>query len=291
MFCRLMSSIHVQESLPYFAEKTPLGRCEWTRGSDNWMYLKNALPWAELQGAPLQELGSAVIFRAGCYEASKQIINEQELAKKLDGSNVYQMLSTLFIAYRSSRGWRVAFAPIQNTAEGVKVAIEGQELNAKGQELILPLEGLVGDMIAQAKKSRRIVLPLESTPLDLSTAPSKGGSEYAKNDHVIALHGGGSVGREIAEIHAGYLHDCNKPVGVVYELTMTNLDGILPKNDSLANTHAVIRRVGLGGVGYGNFNDVGAGGYFSGVGRARGEVHVVAQKISAKHGSKCSVRA
>lgn len=247
---------------PYNAEDTPLGPCGWTRGSDIDLHLRDALPWANAQGASLQELSGAVLIRAGLYNAQKK---GSQVGR--DGSNSHQIVRTLAISYRTPQGgWQVAFAPLPDTDAGVTLATAVFEANMNCKQLILPLDGIVAEMLKVAREDARIVPALDNSALDLSVAPRKSGSAYENHPHVIAAFGGKNAGKEIAGIYAAYLRDRKIKNGHFSELADHDLEGILPSSDERAKKHAVIHQVSLGGddeyIGrvfsaYDEFNDSG----------------------------------
>ncbi|VVB81221.1 Uncharacterised protein [uncultured archaeon] len=262
----------VEKRFPYSA-KTPVGEYGWTCGSTENMPLFKALPWAVSQGIPLHELDGAILIRAGLHEAQKR-----DPSVSLDGSNLYQIVNTLSVARRSKNGWTISYCKLPNSEESVNLAEEGYNLNRNDKQLILPLENaVVREMIDEAQARGRVAPALDSSPLKLDLQ-----SDYECNPHMIAAFGGKKHGKNVAAVNATYLKDRNCDYGYLWQLTIADLDKILPKDDSRAETHALIRRVGLGGVSCSGIISVGvvAGNYFSDGGRARGGT-VVAREISS----------
>ncbi len=249
-----------EQSLPYNA-KTPVGKYAWTRGSTKDLLLHEALPWAVSEGAPLQELDGAVLIRAGLHEARKH-----DSDRSLDGSNLYQVVNTLLVAHRSKGGWTVSYCRLPNSDEGVKLAEQGYKLNKNNQKLVVPLDDKVlRAMTDEAQKHGRVVPALDTNELKLDLK-----RDYARHPHMIAAFGGKEHGRKVAAVNAAYLQDRKCDFGYLWQLNVADLEKILPNNDPSAQTHAVVRRVGLGGDLYDVIDSVSANGSFSSYGRARG---------------------
>lgn len=259
----------VEKQLPYSAN-TPVGKYTWTRGSTKNMFLHEALPWAISEGAFLQDLDGAVLIRAGLHEAQQRIPS-----RSLDDSNLYQVVNTLWVARRSKDGWTVSYCRLPNSAESVKLAEEGCNLNRNGEQLVLPLENaVVREMTDEAQKQGRVVLALDNQELKLDLR-----TDYAREPHIVAACGGKKHGQRVAAENAAYLIDRECDYGYLWQFSIADLEKILPKNDARAQTHAVIRRVGLGGDYCSNVNNIDAYNNFNNVGRARGGTFV-AREIS-----------
>lgn len=197
----------------------------------------------------------------------------------LENSQEYQVVSTLALYHRDiNNDIVVGFAEIPTSKEGLALMQQGFDAyysDSLGfRELVMPAQqGLVAELLEQARCEGRVVSVLENNMLDmlvLSTALEDGISAYASHPFVQALFGGSAF----AEMNAEYLRQRNHTQSCVWYVSRNHLE------EQLTVDNVLVRPVGLGGVD--GVILVCADNYFIGSGRSRGVAHVGKKKIHEK---------
>ena len=240
-----------------------------------------AFDFAQKAGGRLQTIGEALVVRVAFHNDVKEHPEIYDTAEKqaaaLDGSNNYQRTRTVSLKVKNDGSFNVdapyvtLFAELDNDKARALVQ-EGYDANSKGDNfLVKPVkDGFICDLIAQAKDTGRVAAALTESPLKLATAQKDGKSAYGQNQNIIAVFGSAELG----EMNAGYLSERGYKEGSVWDHTTKELESEFKGEED----SAIVCSVGLGGgdyvISYANAVDV-----FNNYGRARGVVHVGAQKV------------
>ena len=250
--------------------------------SKEYLAVPQAFDFAQKAGGRLQSSGEALVVRVAFHndvqEHSEIYDTAEKQAAALDGSNNYQRTRTVSLKVKNDGSFNVdvpyvtLFAELDNDEASRALVQEGYDANSKGDNfLVKPVkDGFICDLIAQAKDTGRVAAALTERPLKLTTAQTKGKSAYGQNQNVIAIFGN----TELTEMNASYLSERGYKEGFVWDYTTKELKDLLEiKEDS-----AIVCSVGLGGGDY-VISYVDAVDVFNNYGRARGVVHVGAQKV------------
>jgi len=265
----------------YRIEDVPVyGTLEVSSSSQDRLTVPQAFEFARKHDGRLQTIGEALAVRVAFYN------DDKETKSGIDGSADYQRTSTISLKLKNNGSFTVdapyvcAFVDLEDNKHGRALLHEGYDANCKGNNLLKSVkDGFICDLIAQAKDTGRVASALAERPLKLATAQKGGKSAYGQHPNVIAVFGN----TELTELNAHYLSERGYKEGFFLDYTTPELeDELKGKEDNV-----IVRSVGLGGDNYGNVGSVGAVVVFNYYGRARGVVHVGAQKISSgRKGSK-----
>src|SRR3989344_4614824 len=259
----------------YRIEDVPVyGTLEVSSSSQDRLTVPQAFEFARKHDGRLQTIGEALAVRVAFYN------DDKETKSGIDGSNNYQRTRTVSLKVKNDGSFNVdvpyvtLFAELDNDEASRALVQEGYDANSKGDNfLVKPVkDGFICDLIAQAKDTGRVAAALTERPLKLTTAQTKGKSAYGQNQNVIAIFGSAELG----EMNAGYLSERGYKEGSVWDHTTKELESEFKGEED----SAIVCSVGLGGgdyvISYVNAVDV-----FNNYGRARGVVHVGAQKSKA----------
>ena len=173
----------------------------------------DSLKYAHKSGGSLQSVGAAVVFRHF----------------NLPGVDENQKTCTLNLVYRKGRKYFSAFVELPDTRQGMALVKRGVGENNRQNQLVLSGSDLfICDLLAQAKKERRIV-PLPKEPVRLSTEPIRGKSAYGRSGLAIALFGH----PETAERNAGILYKQGHFDSLIHQLSVDGAVDILCKSSDV----------------------------------------------------------
>ncbi|MBS3125300.1 hypothetical protein J4211_03540 [Candidatus Woesearchaeota archaeon] len=237
-------------------ERTGFENVTFTDSSPEFLTWNDAVKFADERNAILQSAREGLALR---IEANGQ-----------DHASDYQLTRTAVAYVKVDGKWYAAFDDSTNKEQNIILARsqEGYNAHKSNNKWLLPkTDAHVAGILDRAEKAGRIVEVKES-PLELATKQTGEKSPFGQNEVMQAIAG------DVAEPYAHFLNNKGYKNGFVYTLTPESLEQL-----GVTNDNAEMRAVGLGVSDY--IYGLVAGNQFDYNGRARGVVHVGAQKNSS----------
>ena len=235
-------------------ERTGFENVTFTDSSPEFLTWDDAVKFADERNAILQSAREGLALR---IEANGQ-----------DHASDYQLTRTAVAYVKVDGKWYAAFDDIADKEQNIILARgqEGYNSHKTLNKWLLPkTDAHVAGILDRAEKAGRIVEVKES-PLELATKQTGEKSPFGQNEVMQAIAG------DVAEPYAHFLNDKGYKSCFVYTLTPQSLEQLGVRGDN-----AEVRAVGLG------YDDgiiiLSANNQFISDGRARGIVHIGAQKI------------
>ena len=229
---------------PMFNVKdTPIGDFKVTEGSflDD-LCLPKAYDYANVRGAVLQSFEVAAVVRLAISDTSDTMADGAVVRYQYHDSDTRQT-STLAIGFIEEHKPVVAYAELPGTTnDEINFVNEVYGVHLKDAEFFAKKNHpVVARLIAASQKHNRVVSAFKEDPLRLSPLETEGGSEYYRNQHVIAAF----KTRKVAEMTANYLSKRTSKMTRTVRfsgLTETDLEKVLNAKNK---DKVVVRAVGF----------------------------------------------